>query len=179
VTRAVELRRYTANDGDELTVAGVAAAVALGTRLAGSYAVVWTSGAQRATQTAACLLAGLGETVPGGVRVAAGLRSAREDEWRTAYQRAGSGELEALRRVAPALVASEARLLGAALEAMLGELADGERGLAVGHSPTNEAAVYGLTGIVVPSLGKGAGVLVSAGASGYEVRDLGDAPASE
>ena len=38
----------------------------------------------------------------------------------------------------------------------------GERALAVGHSPTNEAAVFGLTGEIVSPMSKGSGVLVIA-----------------
>jgi hypothetical protein len=41
--------------------------------------------------------------------------------------------------------------------------------LVVGHSPTNEAAVLGLTGEIVPPLAKGAGVLVAAGDERYQV----------
>ena len=67
--RYVELRRHTDNDGDTLTEEGVAAAVALGRSLSGGYQVIVSSGAQRATQTAACVIAGLGETVPDGVVV--------------------------------------------------------------------------------------------------------------
>jgi hypothetical protein len=45
---------------------------------------------------------------------------------------------------------------------VLGELPEGGRALAVGHSPTNEAAVLGLTGTIVEPMAKGAGVLVVA-----------------
>ena len=48
MAKYLELRRHTANDGDELTKEGVAAAVELGSRLDGGYAAVWSSGAQRA-----------------------------------------------------------------------------------------------------------------------------------
>jgi hypothetical protein len=40
------------------------------------------------------------------------------------------------------------------------QLPDGARALVVGHSPTNEAAVLGLTGSLVAPLGKGDGVRV-------------------
>jgi hypothetical protein len=39
-------------------------------------------------------------------------------------------------------------------------LPDGGRALVVGHSPTNEAAVLGLTGQVIGPLGKGGCVLI-------------------
>jgi hypothetical protein len=41
-----------------------------------------------------------------------------------------------------------------------------------GHSPTNEAAVLGLTGRTVAPLSKGAGVLVVDGGDGYQVEPL-------
>jgi hypothetical protein len=94
--------------------------------------------------------------------VEAGLRSEVEDRWRDAYQRAGSGDLEALRKADPELVEKESVVLGTALGRVLEQLSDGERALAVGHSPTNEASVLGLTGSVVEPMGKGAGVLVVA-----------------
>ncbi len=172
MARHLELLRHTDNDGDQLTPAGVAAAVTIGAALGGGYSRVWSSGAQRATQTAACLLAGLGEAVPGGVEVAPEIRSEREDEWRAAYARAGRGDLGSFIEVAPDLVAAESDRLGVGLLRLLEALGDGERGLAVGHSPTNEAAVLGLTGVVIPPLAKGAGVLVTAAAGEYMVEPL-------
>ena len=46
------------------------------------------------------------------------------------------------------------------------QLEDGERALVIGHSPTNEAAVGGLTGVIVRPMGKGEGV-VTQYAAGY------------
>jgi broad specificity phosphatase PhoE len=172
MARFVELRRHTDNDGDALTDDGVAAALRLGAGLAGGYRVAVSTGAQRATQTVACLLAALGRPVPDGVVVEAGLRSPREDRWRAIYQEAGSGELTALRSVDPGFVAEEASALGAALGRVLDRLGDGDRALAVGHSPTNEAAVLGLTGELVAPLAKGAGVLVTEDAGAYRVVPL-------
>jgi hypothetical protein len=106
------------------------------------------------------------------VVVEAGLRSQREDRWRELYQEAGSGELSAMRAADPGFVAGEAAALGAALGRVLDRLADGERALAVGHSPTNEAAVLGLTGELVAPLGKGAGVLVTEDDGTYRVEAL-------
>src|SRR5215204_2946897 len=51
-------------------------------------------------------------------------------------------------------------------------VSDGGRALVVGHSPTNEAAVLGLTGEIVAPLAKGAGALVVAGTDGYSVQPL-------
>jgi hypothetical protein len=110
--------------------------------------------------------------VPGGVVVEPGLRSQFEDRWRAAYETAGSGALGALREADPELVAEDSERLGGALRRVLASLPEGGRALVVGHSPTNEAAVLGLTGEVVPPLAKGAGVLVAAGDDGYEVKPL-------
>jgi broad specificity phosphatase PhoE len=172
VGREIELRRHTDADGDVLTAEGVGAALAIGARLRGGYDSAVTTGAQRATQTLACFLAALGQQVPGGVVVEPGLRSELEDRWRSAYQVAGSGALQALREADPELVAVDSELLGAALRRVLDSLPDGGRALVVGHSPTNEAAVLGLTGEIVPPLAKGAGVLVVAGDNGYSVEPL-------
>jgi hypothetical protein len=51
-------------------------------------------------------------------------------------------------------------------------LDDGQRALAVGHSPTNEAAVLGLTGELLAPLGKGAGVLVTEDGGHHRVEVL-------
>lgn len=170
MAKQLEIRRHTDNDGDVLSSEGVDAALAIGReRLSGRYDLVVTSGAQRATQAAACFLAGLGEPVRHGVVVAAGLRSEREDAWRDAYEQAGSGELDAFRAVAPDLVREEAEVLGAALGSILDRLDDGERALAVGHSPTAEAAVLGLTGRSIAPLGKGDGIVVTLDAGSFTV----------
>jgi hypothetical protein len=115
----------------------VRAATEIGARLPGGYDVLVSTGAQRATQTLACLLAAFGERVAGGVVVEAGLRSRREERWREAYEKAGSGELDALRSTDPELVAEDSAALGAALGRLLDALADGGRAPVVGHSPTN------------------------------------------
>src|SRR5213592_5222288 len=172
MARYVELRRHTDADGDALTEEGVRAATEIGARLGGGYDLLVSTGAQRATQTLACFLAARGERVPGGVMVEAGLRSRREDRWREAYEKAGSGELEALRTADPELVDEDSAALGAALGRVLDALADGGRALVVGHSPANEAAVLGLTGQIVGPISKGAGVLVVAGAQGFRVESL-------
>jgi broad specificity phosphatase PhoE len=172
MAKYVELRRHTDADGDFLTPEGVRAAADIGARLTGGYAVLVSSGAQRATQTLGCFLAALGERVPGGVAVDSGLRSQREDRWRDAYRKAGSGELEAMRAVDPELVEEDSAVLGAALARVLHALADGERALVVGHSPTNEAAVLGLTGQIVAPIAKGAGVLLVAEDDGFRIEPL-------
>jgi broad specificity phosphatase PhoE len=121
MARYIELRRHTDADGHVLTQEGVRAATEIGARLRGGYDLVVSTGAQRATQTLACFLAALGERVAGGVIVETGLRSGREERWREAYEKAGSGELEALRSADPELVdedsaPSSRRPLGSKLE---------------------------------------------------------------
>jgi broad specificity phosphatase PhoE len=160
MAKYVELRRHTDADGDELTPDGVRAAVEIGARLAGGYDLLVSTGAQRATQTLACFLAGLGQRVPEGVVVEPGLRSSAEDRWRAAYEKAGSGALEALREADPELVEEDSAALASALSRVLDQLPEGGRALLVGHSPTNEAAVLGLSGEIVEPISKGDGVLL-------------------
>lgn len=161
MTRTIRLLRHTDNDGDVLTDEGVAAALRIGAELRGEYALAVSTGAQRATQTLACMLAHPGIEVRRGVIVEPGLRSDHEDRWREAYAEAGGGELADFRRVAAEFVDSEAATLGAALQRVVDRLDDGERALVVGHSPTNEAAVLGLTGKEIASLGKGDAVEIA------------------
>lgn len=173
MARELEIRRHTDDDGDVLSPDGIVEAVRIGREDAlGGYAIAASSGAQRATQTVACLLSGLGEEVRQGVVVDEGFRSDREDEWRDAYGEAGSGHLDALRGAAPDLVEEDSAVLAGALERVLAHLEDGERALVVGHSPTSEAAVLGLTGEVVEPLGKGEGVLVTVDGETSGVRRL-------
>lgn len=172
MAKYLELWRHTDSDDDRLSDEGVRAALEVGGQLEGGYDVLVSSGAQRATQTLACLLAALGQRVPHGVVVEPGLRSEVEDRWKAAYQEAGSGELEAFRSADPELVEEDSARLGAALERVLGRLPDGARALAVGHSPTNEAAVLGLTGQTVEPMSKGKGVLVVAEGDSFRVEPL-------
>lgn len=161
MTVTIEIRRHTDNEGDVLSDDGVAAALALGRRMAGSrYDLVVSTGAQRATQTAATMLAGGGVSVTGGVVVEPGLRSDDEDRWRAAYGTAGSGALDALRAADPEFVDAQVRTLGDALATVAARLTDGQRALVIGHSPTNEAAVLGLTGTTVGPFGKGEGAIL-------------------
>jgi phosphohistidine phosphatase SixA len=161
MAKSVELRRHTAAAGDHLTPEGVRDALDVGSRLAGGYDVALSSGAQRATQTLACFLAGAGVKVGGGVVVDDRFRSEVEDRWKTAYKSAGAGDIASFLRVDPDLVEKESVLLGGALKECLDGLPEGGRALVVGHSPMQEVAVYGLTGEVVEPLAKGAGVVVT------------------
>jgi broad specificity phosphatase PhoE len=160
VARYVELRRHTDSDGDVLTEDGVKAALEIGRHLTPPYTLLVSSGAQRATQTLGCFACALTEPVSGGVIVEPRLRSEIEDRWRAAYRAAGSSELSAMREADPELVRDDSERLAAGLRRILDRLPDDGRALAVGHSPTNEAAVFGLTGETVAPISKGAGVLV-------------------
>jgi hypothetical protein len=51
-------------------------------------------------------------------------------------------------------------------------LPEGGRALVVGHSPTIEAAVLGLAGLVVRPLGRGKGVLLAGDGGDYRVEPL-------
>jgi broad specificity phosphatase PhoE len=172
MAREIEIRRHTDNDGDVLTAEGVAAALEIGRRLRGDYLFLASSGAQRATQTAACFVAALGERVPDGVIVEAGIRSGREDEWRAAYSRAGAGDLKSLEGADPNLVSDDSGALADGLRRLFERLDDGDRALAIGHSPTNEAAVLGLTGSYIDPMGKGDGVSVVEDGGEYRVAAL-------
>jgi broad specificity phosphatase PhoE len=160
MAKYVELRRHTKADGDVLTPEGVRAAVEIGSRLVGGYEVLVSSGAQRATHTLACFLAGLGEKARRGVVVEPGLRSRAEDRWLAAYEKAGSGALRALSLADPELVEEDSAALAAGLRRVLDGLPEGARALVAGHSPSNEAAVLGLAGHMVGPISKGGGVLV-------------------
>jgi hypothetical protein len=102
-----------------------------------------------------------------------GLRSAAEDRWREAAKAAGkNASLEEMRAMDPDLVEQETQLLGAALRRVVEGLPNDGRALVVGHSPTNEAAVCGLTGKIISPLDKGDGVLVVEDTGRYEVQPL-------
>jgi hypothetical protein len=83
------------------------------------------------------------------------LRSSVEDRWREAVKAAGKGaDLDAMRAIDPDLVERESLLLASALRQVVDGLPEGGRALVVGHSSTNEAAVLGLAGRVVPPMGQ-------------------------
>jgi phosphohistidine phosphatase SixA len=168
--RYVELRRHTDNDGDRLTEQGIADAEALGRdALNPPYSSFVSSGAARATEVITIFRRSTDQTeVP--ITLEDGLRSAVEDRWREASKTAGKGaSVEGMRAVDADLVEQEARLLSTALGRVLDALPDGGRALVVGHSPTNEAAVLGLTGQVIKPMGKGKGVLITEDGGSYSV----------
>jgi hypothetical protein len=136
------------------------------------YVLFGSSGASRATEMVEILRRIVGqESVP--VTEVRGFRSSVEDRWRTATKAAGKeADVEAIRAVDPDLVEREALLLGRALRGLFDAMPDGGRGIVVGHSPTNEAAVLGLAGEVINPLGKGEGVLIIEDGDRYHVRAI-------
>lgn len=170
--KVVELRRHTASDGDRLTPEGVSAAVEIGSRLADRYDLLISSGAQRATQTLACFLAGLGRRFDCGVTVDEAFRSQVEERWYTAARKASGSGLEDFRRVDEELVVNEGLRFGKALRRVFESLPEGGRALIVGHSPTHEVAVYGLTGEIVPPISKGSGVVIVQDGDRFRIEDL-------
>ena len=168
--RALELRRHAPRDpeADRLSPEGQRLAEEIGRDLPGGYAALFTSTAQRAAETAAWFLRGLGQQLPNVHGAVDGLASPVEDRWRAAAKAAGSSRIDDVERHDGDLVEQESARLGAAVRELLGRVPDGGRGLAVGHSPLIEAAAYGLTGTVVEPLAECEGVLLEE--DGGEVR---------
>jgi hypothetical protein len=137
------------------------------------YAAFVSTGAARATQMLEILRHAAGQDrTP--VTLVTGLRSLVEDRWRQAAKAAGKGaDLDAIRAVDPDLVERESFLLASALRQVVEGLPEGGRALVVGHSPTNEAAVLGLTGQVVTPVGKGEGILLIEDGGEYRLEPLG------
>jgi broad specificity phosphatase PhoE len=160
--RALELRRHAPRDSEEdrLTPEGQRLAEAVGRSLPGGYAAVFTSPAKRAAETAAWFLRGLGQPLPDHHGITEGLGSPVEDRWRASAKAAGSSRIDEIERVDRDLVERESSRLGQALREMVASVEEGARGLAVGHSPLIEAAVYGATGTIVEPLKECEGVLV-------------------
>ena len=140
--RYVELRRHTDNDGDELTGQGVADAEAIGREgLQPPYAAFVSSGAARATQMVTILRHAAGQD-DSPISEVTGLRVGRRP---LADRGQGGRQGRHCRtdpRIDPDLVEHEERLLGTVLRGVVESLPDGGRALIVGHSPTNEAAVF-------------------------------------
>jgi broad specificity phosphatase PhoE len=176
VTREIELRRHAARekDADALSEEGRAHAERIGRSLPTDYVAIFVSPARRAAETAAWFLRGSRQQLPDHA-VIPGLGSEQEDQWRAAAKEAGSSRLDAIQTQAPELVAMESRRLGAVVAELIDRIPEGGRGLAVGHSPLIEAAVFGLTGAIVEPLGECEGVGLSRDDQGaYRIRELRD-----
>ncbi len=69
-----------------------------------------------------------------------GLRTETEGRWREIYAQTGKPDLASFRVADPGFVEGEQGRLGAAVARIFSALPADGRALAVGHSPTNEAA---------------------------------------
>lgn len=134
--RTLEVRRHAKRDprADRLAPEGRAQAEDLGRTLAGGYAVIFVSPAQRAAETVAWLLRGLGQRLPRHA-VIPGLAGEGTD----------GSPLE----------------MAGVLTALVDAVPDGARGLAVSHTPLIERAVLGLSGAEIDPLGECEGVLLT------------------
>jgi broad specificity phosphatase PhoE len=159
--KEIELRRHARRDPsvDALSPEGRVQAEDVGRTLRGDYAVVFVSPARRSAETMAWFLRATGQPLPDHATVR-GLVSERDADWHVAADAAGTVRLDALMAQDPALVAEESSRLASVVESLLERTPDGRRSLAVGHTPLLEAAVYGLTGVVVEPLAECEGVLV-------------------
>jgi phosphohistidine phosphatase SixA len=134
--RTLELRRHAQRDpaADRLSQQGRVQAQSVGATLAGGYSVVFVSPAERAAETVAWLLRGLGEQLPAHA-VVPGLAAKDND---------GS----------PLAMAG-------VVAALLDAVPEGERGLAISHTPLIERAVLGLNAAEIKPLAECEGVLLT------------------
>ncbi len=146
--KTLELRRHARRDpdADRLSPEGRAQAEDVGRTLAGGYAVVFCSPAQRAAETAAWFLRGLGQQLPRHEIVPGLVGKGPEGE--------------------------TAEGLAAVVRDLLARVPEGGRGLAVGHTPLIERAVLGLTGLDIEPLVECEGVLLVEDAGEIRVDEL-------
>jgi phosphohistidine phosphatase SixA len=135
--KALELRRHAIRDpdADRLSAAGRAQAEDMGRQAGGAYNAVFVSPAQRASETAAWFLRGAGQQLPEHA-VIPGL----------AGKDASGGSPEGM---------------AAGVRTLLDRLTDGERGLAISHTPFVERAAFGLSGRQIRPLAECEGILVT------------------
>jgi phosphohistidine phosphatase SixA len=137
--KRIELRRHAPRDpdADRLSPAGRALAATVGRGAQDvAYAAVFVSPAERAAETAAWFLRGAGRQLPPSHAVVPGL----------AGKDATGGSPEGL---------------AAGIRSLLDELADGDRALAISHTPFVERAVFGLTGREVDPMRECEGILIT------------------
>ena len=136
--KQIELLRHAPRDPerDALSPAGRSLAVKVGaSRVDVRYAAVFVSPAERAAETAAWLLRGAGHQLPAH-SVVPGL----------AGKDATGGSPEGL---------------AGGLRSLLAELDDGDRALAISHTPFVERAAFGLTGREVEPMRELEGILIT------------------
>jgi phosphohistidine phosphatase SixA len=146
--RSLELRRHARRDpdADRLSAEGRLQAEDVGRTLAGGYAKVYVAPAERAAETVAWFLRGLGEPLPehGVVPGLAGKEPGSPD---------AAGMADTVR-------------------GLLADVPEGARALAVGHTPLIERAAEGLTGERVEPLRECEGILVTEEDGALKVREL-------
>ena len=133
--RTLELRRHAMRDptADRLSPRGRARAEEVGRSMAGGYSVVFVSPAERAAETVAWFLRGLGEQLPAAHAVIPGLAAQDND--------------------------GSPLALAGVMAALLYAVPEGGRGLAVSHTPLIERAVLGISVREIEPLGECEGVL--------------------
>jgi phosphohistidine phosphatase SixA len=147
--KVLELRRHAIRDpdADRLSAAGRAQAEDAGRSAGAVYDAVFVSPAERAAETAAWFLRGAGQQLPEHA-VIPGL----------AGKDASGGSPEGM---------------ASGVRALLAHLSDGERGLAISHTPLVERAAFGLTGLEISQLAECEGILVTMSDDGaIEVAEL-------
>jgi phosphohistidine phosphatase SixA len=146
--RQLELRRHAPRDplADRLSPAGRAIAEDVGRRQAGTgYVAVYVSPAARAAETAAWFLRGAGVQLPEhGVVAGLGGRDP------------SGGSPEGM---------------AAGVRALLDQLPEDGRALAISHTPFVERAAFGLTGVEVAPMRECEGILVTRGDDGRVLVD--------
>ncbi len=136
--RQLELRRHARRDpkADRLSPEGRAQAEDLGRASGHTYVAVFVSPAGRAAETAAWFLRGAGQQLPPDHAVVPGL----------AGQGADGGSPEAM---------------AAGVRALLGQVPEGGRALAISHTPLVERAGSGLTASEIEPFSECEGLLVT------------------
>jgi phosphohistidine phosphatase SixA len=135
--KRLELRRHARRDpsADRLSPEGRAQAEDLGRNSGQAYDEVFVSPAERAAETAAWILRGSGQQLPGHA-VIGGL----------AGRDASGGSPEGM---------------AAGVRALLDQLPEGGYGLAISHTPLVERAAFGLSGVEVAPFAECEGILVT------------------
>jgi broad specificity phosphatase PhoE len=172
--RTIEFRRHAERmtDVDALSPAGRAHAEDVGRALTGVYAVVFVSPAKRAAETVAWLLRGAGQQLRDHA-VVPGLLSEEEERWRSAAKATATSRIDEIARQDPELVEQESARLRDVVDELFTRVPEEGRALAIGHTPLIEAAVYGLTGVVIEPLAECDGVALVQHAPGeYRLQEL-------
>lgn len=153
MAKRLEIRRHSlkgkALNGDSLSLEGIELAMKTGARLKGNYTHLYSSGAQRATQTICCFIAAKGQKVVYGPEVNEELFSPVFEQWSKAVKQAGYG-IEALQKTDPKLIESESKRIAEVYKQILDGLPQDGYAFAVGHGPLVETGIYGLTGKIYP-----------------------------